>query len=156
MKISIITASLNRKEFIGAAIESVLAQNYPDFEHWIIDGGSTDGTLECLQQYPHLKVLSEPDLGVYDAWNKGIGRAKGDFVAILNSDDVYAPGAFENCAKPVAAICSLPVALQIIDSRFFRRSLFDQLGRFDLTYAVASDRDFLIRASLAGIKDVSS
>jgi glycosyltransferase involved in cell wall biosynthesis len=193
MKISIITASLNRKEFIGAAIESVLAQNYPDFEHWIIDGGSSDGTLEYLQQYPHLKLLSEPDLGVYDAWNKGIDRATGDFVAILNSDDVYAPRAFENCAKAVAAASSVlvvsggcqiyrrglqgneiemhryqdprryrlslrnaTVGLPIINSRFFHRSLFEQLGGFDLAYAVASDRDFLIRASLAGIKDVAS
>ena len=67
MKFSIITACLNRREFIGAAIESVLAQNYPEFEHWIIDGGSSDGTLEVLNRYPHLKVLSEPDRGVYDA-----------------------------------------------------------------------------------------
>ncbi|MBV9645715.1 MAG: glycosyltransferase, partial [Verrucomicrobia bacterium] len=74
MKISIITASLNRKEFIGTAIESVLAQNYPNFEHWIIDGRSSDGTLEFLKKYPHLRVLSEPDRGVYDAWNKGIER----------------------------------------------------------------------------------
>ena len=94
MKISIVTASLNRKDFIGAAIESVLAQNYPDFEHWIIDGGSTDGTLEFLKEYPHLKVLSEPDRGVYDAWNKGIRRTSGDVVGFLNSDDQYTPGTF--------------------------------------------------------------
>jgi glycosyltransferase involved in cell wall biosynthesis len=94
MKISIITASLNRKEFIGAAIESVLAQSYPDFEHLVIDGGSSDGTLAFLERYPHLKVLSEPDRGVYDAWNKGIERASGDVVGFLNTDDHYAPGTF--------------------------------------------------------------
>jgi glycosyltransferase involved in cell wall biosynthesis len=94
MKISVITASFNRKEFIGAAIESVLAQSYPDFEHWIIDGGSSDGTLEFLSQYPHLKVLSEPDGGVYDAWNKGVARATGAVVGFLNTDDQYTPGTF--------------------------------------------------------------
>jgi glycosyltransferase involved in cell wall biosynthesis len=94
MKISIITASLNRKEFIGTAVESVLAQNYPNFEHWIIDGRSSDGTLEFLQKYPHLRVLSEPDQGVYDAWNKGIERASGDIVGFLNTDDQYAAGTF--------------------------------------------------------------
>ncbi|HTC13695.1 MAG TPA: glycosyltransferase, partial [Chthoniobacterales bacterium] len=109
MKISIITASLNRKEFIGTAIKSVLSQNYSDFEHWIIDGGSSDGTLEFLQQYPHLKVHSEPDHGVYDAWNKGIERATGDLITILNTDDVYAPGAFHSCAKIFAASPSVPV-----------------------------------------------
>jgi glycosyltransferase involved in cell wall biosynthesis len=191
MKISIVTASLNRKELIGAAIESVLAQNYPDFEHWIIDGGSSDGTLAFLRRYPHLKVLSEPDRGVYDAWNKGIDRVRGEMVSILNSDDVYAPGAFHSCAKLVAASPSVPVVsggcqifrtgrrgteiemhhykdprryrlslrnatvgLPIINSRFFRRTLFDKLGRFDLAYTVASDREFLIRASLAGVRDI--
>jgi glycosyltransferase involved in cell wall biosynthesis len=193
MKISVITACLNRREFIGAAIESVLAQNYPDFEHWIIDGGSSDGTQEVLRRYPHLNVLSEPDSGVYDAWNKGIDRANGDVIAILNSDDVYAAGAFHKCARLFATFPSTPVAsggcqifrlssrgnpvemhryqdperyrlslrnatvgLPIINSRFFRRSLFDRLGRFDLAYAVASDRDFLVRASLSGVKDVST
>jgi glycosyltransferase involved in cell wall biosynthesis len=191
MKISIITASFNRKEFIGAAIESVLAQKYSAFEHWVIDGGSSDGTLELLKQYPHLKVHSEPDRGVYDAWNKGIERATGDFITILNSDDVYAPGAFHSCAQMIANSPSAPVisggcqiyrrgrrgeeiemhryhvprryrlslrnatvGLPIINSRFFRRSLFDELGPFDLSYAVASDREFLMRASLAGVKDV--
>src|SRR5271154_255630 len=102
MKISIITASLNRKEFIGAAIDSVLAQNYPDFEHWIIDGGSSDGTLEFLERYPHVKVLSESDRGVFDAWNKGVDRAEGDLIAILNSDDVYPSGVFHSCARLLA------------------------------------------------------
>ena len=107
MKISIITASLNRKEFIGAAIESVLAQNYPDFEHWIIDGGSSDGTLALLRQYPHLKVLSEPDLGVYDAWNKGIRRASGEVIGFLNSDDQYTPGTFGLVSESLAQSSAL-------------------------------------------------
>jgi glycosyltransferase involved in cell wall biosynthesis len=107
MKISIITASLNRKEFIGAAIESVLAQNYSDFEHWIIDGGSSDGTLALLSQYPHLKVLSEPDRGVYDAWNKGIRRASGEVIGFLNSDDQYTPGTFALVSESLAQSSAL-------------------------------------------------
>jgi glycosyltransferase involved in cell wall biosynthesis len=107
MKISIITASLNRKEFIGAAIESVLAQNYSDFEHWIIDGGSSDGTLALLSQYPHLKVLSEPDRGVYDAWNKGIRRASGEVIGFLNSDDQYPPGTFGLVSESLAQSSAL-------------------------------------------------
>ncbi len=191
MKISIITASLNRKEFIGAAIESVLAQKFSDFEHWIIDGGSSDGTLEYLKRYPHLKLVSEPDRGVYDAWNKGIDRATGDLIGILNSDDVYAPGAFDSCARlltrsPFAQVVSggceifqkgsrgneiemhryqdparyrlslrnATLGLPIINGRFFRRSLFERFGPFNLEYPVASDREFLIRISLQGTTDV--
>jgi glycosyltransferase involved in cell wall biosynthesis len=107
MKISVITASLNRKEFVGTAIESVLAQSYPDFEHWIIDGGSTDGTLEFLSQYPHLKVLSEPDGGVYDAWNKGVARATGAVVGFLNTDDQYTPGTFRLASDALARSSAL-------------------------------------------------
>jgi glycosyltransferase involved in cell wall biosynthesis len=95
MKISVITPCLNRKEFVGDAIRSVLAQKFDNFEHWIIDGGSTDGTLEMLDAYPHLKILSEPDRGVYDALNKGIERATGDVVGFLNTDDQYTPGTFK-------------------------------------------------------------
>ena len=125
MKISVITACLNRKEFIGAAIESVLAQNYPHFEHWIIDGGSSDGTHEVLKRYPHLNVLSEPDRGVYDAWNKGIDRADGDVIAILNSDDMYAAGAFHKCAGLFAASPFAPVGSGLHfedDFQFHRRT----------------------------------
>jgi glycosyltransferase involved in cell wall biosynthesis len=99
MKFSIITPCLNREKLIGAAIESVLAQNDPNFEHWIIDGGSSDGTLSFLEGYPHLKVISEPDRGVYDGFNKGLERSDGDVVAFLNSDDLYLPGVFELVRK---------------------------------------------------------
>lgn len=85
--ISIITACLNRAEFIETAIQSVLAQNHDNWEHIIIDGGSTDGTLEVLKKYPHLRVVSGPDAGIYDAFNKGIALAKGQVVNFLNSDD---------------------------------------------------------------------
>ncbi|HEY0794009.1 MAG TPA: glycosyltransferase family 2 protein [Chthoniobacterales bacterium] len=94
MKFSVITPCLNRKAFIGEAIESVLAQQHPDFEHWIIDAASTDGTLAVLSRYSHLRVVSEPDRGVYDGMNKGIQRATGDVIVLLNSDDVLPPGSF--------------------------------------------------------------
>ena len=88
--ISIITPTLNRRQFIAEAIESVLRQDYPYIEHIIVDGGSTDDTLEVLSNYPHLRVVSEPDKNLYDAINKGIQLAKGDIIGHLNSDDLYA------------------------------------------------------------------
>jgi glycosyltransferase involved in cell wall biosynthesis len=91
---SIVTPCLNRAGTIAHAIESVLAQDYPAFEHLVIDGGSTDGTREIFARYPHLHVVSEPDRNLYDAINKGLRLVRGDVVGLLNSDDVYAPGAF--------------------------------------------------------------
>jgi glycosyltransferase involved in cell wall biosynthesis len=89
---SIITACLNRAEFIETAIQSVMAHNYSDLEHIIIDGGSTDGTLDILKKYPHLRVFSGPDRGVYDAFNKGIDSARGEVLTFLNDDDRWAFG----------------------------------------------------------------
>jgi glycosyltransferase involved in cell wall biosynthesis len=99
MKISVLTPCLNRREFVAEAIDSVLRQDYPDFEHWIIDGGSTDGTLEILRRYRHLKVVSEPDRGVYHALNKGLRLADGDMIALLNTDDLFPLGTFNLCAE---------------------------------------------------------
>ncbi|MBZ0093876.1 MAG: glycosyltransferase [Sulfuricella sp.] len=92
MKISIITAVYNNRETVAAALDSALAQNHPDVELIVIDGGSTDGTLEVLHGFAdRLAVLvSEPDKGIYDALNKGIQRASGDVVGFLHSDDLFA------------------------------------------------------------------
>lgn len=94
MKISIITATWNSGATLRDTIESVLAQSYVDFEHIIVDGGSTDSTLDIIREYEpkyegRLRWISEPDRGIYDAMNKGIRMAKGDIVGILNSDDFY-------------------------------------------------------------------
>lgn len=92
MKISIITVSYNSKLTIRDTILSVLSQTYPNIEYIIIDGASTDGTLAIIEEYRTkiARVISEPDKGIYDAMNKGIRLAKGDFVGILNSDDFLA------------------------------------------------------------------
>jgi glycosyltransferase involved in cell wall biosynthesis len=95
-KLSIITPSLNRVKFIVQAVESVQAQDLPlnQVQHIIIDGGSTDGTLELLHKYPHLKVISEHDNGLYDAINKGVRLADGEIIGLLNTDDLYTPNIF--------------------------------------------------------------
>ncbi len=92
MKISVITAVYNRVATIGDALDSVRAQTWPDVEHVVIDGASTDGTLELLQaRRDGISVLvSEPDKGIYDALNKGIARATGDVIGLMHSDDLYA------------------------------------------------------------------
>ena len=189
MKISIVTPCLNRRELIGTAIESVLAQGYPDFEHWIIDGGSTDGTLSFLEKYPHLKIISEPDRGVYDGFNKGVERSEGDVIAFLNSDDLYARGTFDlvkrgferSSTEVVSGGCEIfrrttvgsevimhryvdsrryrldvrgvTLGIPNINARFFRRNVFEKVGNFSAQYRMAADREFLLRATLAGVSD---
>ena len=97
-KISIITPCLNSASWIREAIQSVIDQDYPNFEHIVIDGGSTDGTLEILRLYPHLHVISEPDSGMYDAINKGLQIATGEFIGLLNADDYYEISVFQRVA----------------------------------------------------------
>lgn len=95
-KISIITPSFNQGRFIEQTINSVLNQNYPKLEYWVIDGGSTDNTIQILKKYEaKLNCISEPDKGQAEAINKGLIRATGQIIAYLNSDDVYKPKAFQ-------------------------------------------------------------
>ena len=93
-KISVITPSYNAEEYIENAIESVLLQGYKNFEHIIVDGGSTDGTLNILKKYPHLIWISEADEGQSHAMNKGFEMSSGDIITYLNADDFYLPDAF--------------------------------------------------------------
>lgn len=95
MKISIITATYNSEKTIKDTIESILKQTYTNYEHIIVDGLSKDNTMQIVKEYEtkhngKLKYISEKDLGLYDAMNKGIRLATGDIIGILNSDDIYA------------------------------------------------------------------
>lgn len=92
--ITVITPSFNQGRFIKETIDSVLGQNYPFLEYWIIDGGSTDETVQILKSYgKKIKWVSQKDRGQTDAINKGMRKAQGELVCYINSDDVLAPGA---------------------------------------------------------------
>ncbi|TPV35734.1 glycosyltransferase [Paucihalobacter ruber] len=94
MKISIITATYNSSKTIGSALESVISQTYPNIEHLIVDGASKDDTIEIVKSYqkdhPHIRYISEPDQGIYDALNKGIAMATGDILGFVHADDMLA------------------------------------------------------------------
>ena len=91
MKISIITSVYNNKETIAEAIESVLAQTYDNIEYIVVDGASTDGTVDVIKKYADkiTTFVSEPDKGIYDGLNKGVALATGDVVGFLHSDDLF-------------------------------------------------------------------
>jgi len=98
--VTIITPSYNQGPFLEETIRSVLEQDYPDIEYLVIDGGSTDGTLDILRRHEqHLTWVCERDAGQSDALNKGFRRARGEVIAWLNSDDVYLPGAVRRAVE---------------------------------------------------------
>jgi len=188
--VSIITPSYNRVEFIEEAIRSVLSQEYPNLEYMVIDGGSTDGTLEILRKYPQVRVISEPDEGVYAALNKGIRQAHGEIIGLLNSDDLYEAGviwevagrfrkdpaldlvsggavAFEEDASgnrgEIARytdekqihllLVNVVFGPPIMNARFFRRRVYQNIGLFDTRFSIAADREFLLRVALAQLEE---
>src|SRR4051812_3023478 len=108
-RISIVTPSFNQRAFLMEALESVRQQNHGNVEHLVFDGGSTDGSVELLQEcsrrpeWAHLKWVSERDGGQSDALNKGFRMASGDLVGWLNSDDRYRPGCFDLVKKAEAS-----------------------------------------------------
>jgi glycosyltransferase involved in cell wall biosynthesis len=102
MKISVVTVCFNAAETIAQTLESVARQEHPDVEHIVIDGASTDGTIDIVRCYSGglAQVVSEADVGIYDAMNKGLARSSGDIVCFLNADDQYAhPQVLSRVAK---------------------------------------------------------
>ena len=118
--LSIITPVYNGETFILACVECVVAQNCAGIEHIVVDGGSTDRTVEILSEkakaHPHLRWISEPDRGQSDAMNKGIAMARAEYIGILNVDDFYEPGALsrivqiiKNLSEPrfIVGVCNM-------------------------------------------------
>lgn len=103
-KISIVVPSFNKVKFIGKTLESILTQDYDNFEVIVMDGGSTDGTLRIIEKYEakypeRVKYFSKKDKGQWDAINKGFAKAKGKILGFINADDVYKKGALKEIAR---------------------------------------------------------
>ena len=179
MKLSIITVNLNNRDGLQRTIDSVICQTFRDFEWIVIDGGSTDGSKELIEQYAdHFAYwVSEPDKGIYNAMNKGIRVAKGEYLQFLNSgdclynnttlDEVFSKGVkgdiiYGNCAvrnsnstlheihyKPVFSLKIFLDGSFNHQSSFIKRELFDK-ELYDETLKIVSDRKFFIRRALEG------
>jgi len=128
MKISIITATYNSAETIRDTLTCIQQQDHTDIEHIIIDGGSVDGTLSIVKEFPHVaRVVSEKDRGIYDAMNKGIGYATGEVIGILNSDDIYAS---RDVLSGIALVFDKPeVQASYADLQFVLRDDLDKVVR---------------------------
>jgi glycosyltransferase involved in cell wall biosynthesis len=142
-KITVITPCLNSVRYVGEAIESVVEQRYPNVEHIVADGGSTDGTLELLSRYPHLKILTGPDGGVYSALNDSLGTARGEIIGILNSDDCYARGALKTASAYFAEDGIMALAGDAVSFRGASKAAEAEVARY-----TGAGQDLLYHATL--------
>lgn len=182
-KISIISISYNNALGLHKTIESVVQQSYTNYEYIVIDGGSTDNSVEIIEQYADKITywISEPDKGIYNAMNKGLAQAKGDYVHFLNSGDLYASPNVLTQFFPEERSIALLRGVQICDygdrtdrwlnignreitlydmfintllhqATFIKRDLFDKYGLYDEELKIVSDWKFFFLAILGGEK----
>lgn len=178
IRVSVITVCFNSDKTIRRTIESVLKQTYTNVEYIIIDGGSKDNTLQIIGEYKDLfgdslKVVSEPDGGIYDAMNKGIRMAAGELIGILNSDDYYEENAVECIVNSMKndkyqilygfmrtvrdgeelsiareSHNMLPNEMIAHPACFVTKSIYDDFGVYDTNYVSVADFDFMIRMNM--------
>lgn len=184
--VTVIVPTYNSVRCIGRCLESLCEQMFDDYEVVVVDGGSTDETVSIIEEYaqrwPHITWRSEKDQGVYDAMNKGVARARGDWLLFLGSDDkLYAPDVLAKMAEHLspdynfvygnvfsASASSWAEAGVVYDGRFdegkilernichqaifYSRTLFSQHGGYDLSYRVLADWEFNLRVFRAAKK----
>lgn len=177
--ISIITASYNSDKTIGDTLKSVLSQSFSHYEYIIVDGASSDKTVDIIKKYEpafngKLKWISESDAGIYDAWNKGIQQATGEWICFVGSDDVLLPNALLSYYREVekdANINFVSSRIELVDYQmkylctiglpwsskmkrycciahvgsWHKKTLFKTCGLYSLKYQICSDYEFLLR-----------
>ncbi len=184
LKISIITVCYNAEDTIQDTLESVLKQTYKNYEYIIVDGKSSDHTLEIVKKYEEqflgkMKVISEKDNGLYDAMNKGIKRATGDIIGLINADDILAndrvfetvvknskgvEGVYsnllmldQNLEKPYRLFKSKPLSKKFgfampHPTLYLKKEVYQKCGYFNTEYRIAADYDFMLRIIKSGFK----
>lgn len=175
MLFSIITVCFNSEKTIERTMKSVLNQSYMDYEYILVDGASTDRTLEIIHRYEslfqgRLKLISEPDQGIYDAMNKGIRASRGELIGIVNSDDYYEPDALDKIAKAYQGYdytIIYGLVRSVLDGKevmvfsknheflekdmithpscFVTRKLYERFGTYSLKYPYSADYEFMLR-----------
>lgn len=177
--VSVITIVFNGEDYLEQTITSVLEQTYQDIEYIVIDGASTDGSLVIIDRYKSkfAYFVSEPDQGIGDAMNKGLQRAKGDYIIFLHADDFFvAPNVLAEVFRKLRGYPEI-ILCDILFGRDFQkrtsrglnywmnfktgiqhqgaicsRRVFDEIGGFDEQFKIAVDYDFFLRAYRPGIK----
>ena len=179
MRISIITVCYNSEKTIRDTIESVQKQTYKNYEYIIVDGKSSDNTVKIINEYQNIKLISEKDMGFYDALNKGIKMATGDIVGIINSDDIlYDNNVFQTIVDNYRQDTQIMYAnikyynedfTKVVrdyvsgkkhsnawcpahPSMYIRKEVFDKIGYYNLDYKIVADYDFMVRCNINNIK----
>ncbi len=181
IKVSIITVCYNSQETIRDTIESVLKQTYPNVEYIIVDGASTDHTMDIIKEYQckfdgRLQVVSEPDSGIYDAMNKGIDLAAGRIIGIINSDDYYELNAVEkiverysneefavlygmvrtwrnNMEEEVSLLSHNFLQERMIahPGCFVTKAVYDKIAKYNTERISAADYEFMLQIARTGL-----
>lgn len=176
-KLSIITVTFNSEDYLEETLQSVLQQKYEDYEYIVIDGKSEDQTIDIVRRYlqpfaGRLRYISESDQGIYDAMNKGIEMATGEYIGMINSDDKYTPDAFIKVAECIenghSDVIYSDLNLIDLDGKkigcllgdasklnrgmtvnhptcFVKREVYKKFGTYDLQYSIVADYDFVLR-----------